>query len=100
MLLLGHEVDGERAAEWGLVHAAVDDGALESATEKLTGQLAQSATIALGLTKWLMHRSLELDLADSLANEAFALELSARSRDFKEGMAAFAKKRPPRYEGR
>lgn len=100
MLLLGHVVDGERAAEWGLVHAAVDDGALESATEELTGQLAESATLALGLTKWLMHRSLELDLADSLANEAFALELSARSRDFKEGMAAFAKKRPPRYEGR
>jgi 2-(1,2-epoxy-1,2-dihydrophenyl)acetyl-CoA isomerase len=47
-----------------------------------------------------MHRSLDLDLTDSLANEAFALELSARSRDFKEGMAAFAQKRPPRYEGR
>jgi 2-(1,2-epoxy-1,2-dihydrophenyl)acetyl-CoA isomerase len=100
MLLLGREVDGEQAAEWGLVHAAVDDGALESAAEELTGQLAGSATIALGLTKWLMHRSLDLGLADSLANEAFALELSARSRDFKEGMAAFAKKRPPRYEGR
>jgi 2-(1,2-epoxy-1,2-dihydrophenyl)acetyl-CoA isomerase len=100
MLLLGHEVHGEQAAAWGLVHAVVDDDALESATEEFTGQLAESATIALGLTKWLMHRSLDLDLGDSLANEAFALELSSRSRDFKEGMAAFAKKRPPRYEGR
>ncbi len=100
MLLLGHEVDGEQAAAWGLVHAAVDDAALESATEELTGQLAESATIALGLTKWLMHRSLDLDLVDSLANEAFALEISARSHDFREGMAAFAKKRPPHYEGR
>jgi 2-(1,2-epoxy-1,2-dihydrophenyl)acetyl-CoA isomerase len=100
MLLLGREIDGEQAASWGLVHAAVEDEALESATQELTSQLAEAATIALGLTKWLMHRSLDLDLADSLANEAFALELSARSRDFKEGMAAFAKKRPPRYEGR
>jgi 2-(1,2-epoxy-1,2-dihydrophenyl)acetyl-CoA isomerase len=100
MLLLGREIDGEQAAAWGLVHAAVEDGALESATEELTSQLAESATIALGLTKWLMHRSLDLDLTDSLANEAFALELAARSHDFKEGMAAFAKKRPPRYEGR
>jgi 2-(1,2-epoxy-1,2-dihydrophenyl)acetyl-CoA isomerase len=78
----------------------VEDEALESATEEITSQLAESASIALGLTKWLMHRSLDLDLIDSLANEAFALELSARSRDFKEGMAAFAQKRPPRYEGR
>jgi 2-(1,2-epoxy-1,2-dihydrophenyl)acetyl-CoA isomerase len=100
MLLLGHDVGGEQAAAWGLVHSAVNDDALESTAEELTGRLAESATIALGLTKWLMHRSLDLDLADSLANEAFALELSARSRDFKEGMAAFAKKRPPRYEGR
>jgi 2-(1,2-epoxy-1,2-dihydrophenyl)acetyl-CoA isomerase len=100
MLLLGREIDGEQAAEWGLVHAAVEDAELESATEELVGQLAGAATIALGLTKWLMNRSLDLDVTDSLANEAFALELAARSHDFKEGMAAFAKKRPPRYEGR
>ena len=100
MLLLGREIDGEQAADWGLVHAAVDDDALESTTQALVAELAESATIALGLTKWLMHRSLDLDLTDSLANEAFALELSSRSRDFKEGMASFAKKRPPSYEGR
>jgi 2-(1,2-epoxy-1,2-dihydrophenyl)acetyl-CoA isomerase len=100
MLLLGREIDGEQAAAWGLIHAAVEDEELESATEALTSQLAESATIALGLTKWLMNRSLDLDVTDSLANEAFALELAARSHDFKEGMAAFAKKRPPRYEGR
>jgi 2-(1,2-epoxy-1,2-dihydrophenyl)acetyl-CoA isomerase len=100
MLLLGEEIDGERAAEWGLVHEVVEDEQLEAATERLVDRLAESATIAVGLTKWLLQRSLDVDLADALANEAFALELSARSRDFKEGLAAFAKKRPPRYEGR
>lgn len=100
MLLLGREIDGEQAADWGLIHEAVDDEALDSAVEEIAQQLAESATIALGLSKWLLHRALDLDLADSLANEAFALELSSRSRDFKEGMAAFAEKRPPRYEGR
>ena len=100
MLLLGEEVSGEQAADWGLVHEVVEDEALEAATEEITRRLAESATFALGLTKWLMHRSLDLDLADALSNEALALELSARSRDFKEGLAAFAKKRPPRYEGR
>jgi 2-(1,2-epoxy-1,2-dihydrophenyl)acetyl-CoA isomerase len=100
MLLLGREIDGERAADWGLIHRAVEDDELESATEQIAGELAGSATIALGLTKWLIHRSLDVDLRDALANEAFALELAARSRDFKEGLAAFAEKRPPRYEGR
>lgn len=100
MLLLGREIDGERAAEWGLVHRAVEDPELESATEEIAAELAGSATIAVGLTKWLMHRALDVDLPDALANEAFALELSARSKDFKEGLAAFAEKRPPRYRGR
>lgn len=99
MLLLGREIDGQRAAEWGLVHAAVPDADLERATEELVAELAGAATIALGLTKWLMHRALDVDLADALHNEAFALELAARSKDFKEGLAAFTQKRAPRYEG-
>jgi 2-(1,2-epoxy-1,2-dihydrophenyl)acetyl-CoA isomerase len=100
MLLLGHEIDGEHAAEWGLVHRAVEDDQLERAAEEIVGELAGSATIALGLTKWLMHRSLDVDLTDALSNEAFALELSARSVDFREGLAAFSEKRPPRFRGR
>ncbi len=100
MLLLGREVSGEEAAAWGMVHAVVDDDQLESTAEALVAQLAESATIALGLTKWLIHRSFDVDVADALQNEAFALELSSRSKDFKEGMAAFSEKRPPRYEGR
>lgn len=100
MLLLGREIDGEQAAALGMIHAAVDDDKLESASEELVRELAGEATIAIGLTKWLMHRSLDVNLDDALMNEAFALELSARSKDFKEGLAAFAEKRPPRYEGR
>ena len=33
-------------------------------------------------------------------NEAFAMELSSRSEDFKEGLAAFAHKRPTQFTGR
>ncbi|MBP1686766.1 MAG: enoyl-CoA hydratase/carnithine racemase [Deltaproteobacteria bacterium] len=100
MLLLGREVSGEEAAAWGMIQSVVDDDQLASAAETLVAQLAESATIALGLTKWLIHRSFDVDLADALQNEAFALELSSRSKDFKEGLAAFTEKRPPRYEGR
>ncbi|HEY5171906.1 MAG TPA: enoyl-CoA hydratase/isomerase family protein, partial [Acidimicrobiia bacterium] len=35
-----------------------------------------------------------------LANEAFALEVSSRTDDFREGMTAFREKRAPRFEGR
>ena len=43
---------------------------------------------------------LELPLAQALELEAFSLELSSRSLDFREGLAAFRDKRDPRYQGR
>jgi 2-(1,2-epoxy-1,2-dihydrophenyl)acetyl-CoA isomerase len=100
MLLLGREVSGEQAAEWGLIHRAVDDDALEREAEALVQELASGPTVALGLAKWLLHSGQGLDLERALTNEAFGLELSSRSRDFQEGLAAFREKRPPRFEGR
>jgi 2-(1,2-epoxy-1,2-dihydrophenyl)acetyl-CoA isomerase len=35
-----------------------------------------------------------------MEDEAAAIELTVRSDDFKEGMRAFAEKRPPRFTGR
>ena len=45
-------------------------------------------------------RARSTTLADQLANEAFALELSSRTEDFREGLAAFRDKRPPEFTGR
>ena len=100
ILLLAREVSGERAAEWGMIHRSVEEAELEEATEALVGELAVAATAAVGLSKWVLHRSLELDLEHALANEGFALELSSRTLDFKEGLAAFREKRDPKFEGR
>jgi 2-(1,2-epoxy-1,2-dihydrophenyl)acetyl-CoA isomerase len=100
MLLLGERVDGEQAAEWGLVHGCVPDTELDAAAVALAGQLATGATVALGLTKSLLHTGRELGLADQLRQEAFAMELSSRSEDFREGLAAFQARRAADFTGR
>jgi len=51
-------------------------------------------------TKWLLHQGGAVPLADQLASEAFALELSSRTEDFREGMRAFREKRAPEFRGR
>jgi 2-(1,2-epoxy-1,2-dihydrophenyl)acetyl-CoA isomerase len=100
LLLLGRALTGAEAAEWGAIHRAVPPDALDDAIADIVGRLAAGPTVALGLTKWLLDAGVSADLHAQLANEAFAMELSSRSEDFREGLAAFREKRAPRFEGR
>jgi 2-(1,2-epoxy-1,2-dihydrophenyl)acetyl-CoA isomerase len=100
MLLLGEAVDGPVAAEWGLVHSCVPDAELEVAAGELVDRLAAGPTVALGLTKSLLHVGRALGLEDQLRQEAFGMELSSRSEDFREGISAFRSKRAADFTGR
>ena len=100
LLLLGRALSGTEAAEWGAIHRAVPADQLERAADEIVERLANGPTVALGLTKWLLGVGAGSGFDTQLANEAFALELSSRSEDFREGIAAFREKRPPRFEGR
>jgi 2-(1,2-epoxy-1,2-dihydrophenyl)acetyl-CoA isomerase len=99
ILLLGRKLSGAEAAAWGLIHRAVPDGELGAATAALVEQLAGAATVALGLTKRSIHRALETGLVAAMQDESFALELSTRTADFREGLAAFKERRPARFTG-
>ena len=100
LLLLGRTLSGAEAAEWGAIHRAVPVPELDAAVGEVVDRLASGPTVALGLTKWLLNAGASAELHAQLANEAFALELSSRTDDFREGMAAFREKRAPRFEGR
>lgn len=100
LLMLGEELSGTMAAEWGVIHGAHPGAELESAADALVARLAAAPTVALGLTKWLLQSGNGLDLDRHLHNEALALELSSRSEDFKEGLRAFRDKRDAEFTGR
>jgi 2-(1,2-epoxy-1,2-dihydrophenyl)acetyl-CoA isomerase len=100
LLLLGRRLGGTEAAAWGLVHRAVPSGEVDQVTEELVANLAAGPTVALGLTKWLLHAGASLPLDEHLRNEGFAMEISSRSEDFREGLAAFKDRRSPDFKGR
>lgn len=100
LLMLGEEISGATAAEWGIIHGTSANDQLDSAAGELVAKLADAPTVALGLTKWLLQSGNGLDLDRHLQNEAMALELSSRSDDFKEGLAAFRDRRDPKFQGR
>lgn len=100
LLLLGRTLTGIEAVDWGLAHEHAPSAEVDEIAGRLAADMADGATVTLGLTKWLLHRSADSDLEDQLAAEAFALELSSRSEDFREGLKAFREKRDPRFTGR
>jgi 2-(1,2-epoxy-1,2-dihydrophenyl)acetyl-CoA isomerase len=100
LLILGRRLSGSEATEWGMADTAVDDAEVYATADELADKLADGPTVAIGLTKSLLNASYTQPLVQQLADEAFAMELSSRSPDFREGLAAFAQRRDPSFEGR
>lgn len=95
--LTGQTFDGRRAAEIGLVTAAVPDDALDSTVARYTDALVLGAPGALAGAKGLLRRGADADLRAELAE---LTELSTRyflSDEGREGVAAFREKRPARW---
>ncbi|MGV0604966.1 enoyl-CoA hydratase/isomerase family protein [Mycolicibacterium sp. XJ1904] len=100
MLLLGERVSGADATQWGLIHAAVPEDELSAVSDELVERLASGPTVAMGLAKQSMHYGQHASLSDTMDRELYNVELSCRTTDFKEGLAAFRDKRPPEFQGR
>ena len=99
MVLRGHPIEADRAVEWGLISECVAADQLDAAVDAVATEFTAGATVAIGLARALLHQNISLSLPEALKNEAIHEELAVRSDDFKEGMRAFAKKRPPEYTG-
>ena len=100
MLLLGEKVSGTAAADWGLIHSAVPADQVDTAADELVARLAAGPTVAIGLAKQAIVYGQHAALSQSLNQELSNLELSCRTTDFKEGLAAFRERRDPDFQGR
>ena len=60
---------------------------------------AKAPTKAISVAKYLTNRALDTDRATALWDEAVGQELVTMTEDCKEGLAAFAERRPPVFRG-
>jgi enoyl-CoA hydratase/carnithine racemase len=100
LLLLGEEVDADRASAIGLVARVTDDGELANEAMTLARRLAEGPAIAFAATKLLLAREQDTDLAGSLELEAMTQALLMTSEDHREFYRAFTEGRDPRWTGR
>ena len=92
-------LSAREAADWGIVTRVVPDAELLKEADALARQLAAGATRALGKAKRLLHHSFSESLETQMEIEAQAIADSARTRDAREGIAAFIAKRKPTFSG-
>ncbi len=100
MAMTTEPVDGQRAAEWGLIWKSVPDDTLMDQARALTGAMAKGPTRSFSLIRKAMRASLDNDFSTQLALEAKGQGEAAATRDFLEGTTAFLEKRMPAFEGR
>jgi enoyl-CoA hydratase/carnithine racemase len=102
LFLVGARIDAATALSWGLVNAVAEADQLAATVLSLASEIASSAPLAQAGNKRVIGAVLDgrAALAPAIERELLELRLdSFRSQDFREGVRAFAEKRPPRWVG-
>jgi len=99
LLFFGELIDTEHALRIGLVNRVVADGeeAVRTARE-WADRLASGPAFAHSMTKQMIESEHALTLGAAIEAEAQAQTLCMQHPDFAEARAAFAEKRPPRFQ--
>jgi enoyl-CoA hydratase len=100
LILTGRTVGADEALERGLVNAVTEPDQLLPRVMETAVQLAAKSPLALEAAKQALNRALGGDHADNLTREADRFGELFASDDAKEGLAAFAEKREPKFVGR
>jgi 2-(1,2-epoxy-1,2-dihydrophenyl)acetyl-CoA isomerase len=100
LLLRNRILRAQEALEWGLVTEVVAADALQARAEAVASELAAGPTHALGQIRRLLRLSASHTLGEQLAAEADASRACGTTAEAREGIAAFAEQRAPRFGGR
>ena len=96
----GDRIDGDEAYRMGLVSKIVPHGELMPAAMALASRLAQGPTQSLSLIKYLVQRSLETDLRESVEIAHAAQEPARQTEDHKRRCKPFLEKCQHVFKGR
>jgi 2-oxoglutaroyl-CoA hydrolase len=99
IVMRGRRVGAEEALALGLVTEVVPPELLPGAVSDLIDELSQGSPLAMRMAKRVLNLTYEGPLHMGLEVEGLAYGLLRSSSDFREGVEAFAEKRPASFTG-
>jgi 2-(1,2-epoxy-1,2-dihydrophenyl)acetyl-CoA isomerase len=99
LALTATPLPAEQAEAWGLIWKVVDDGDLMNEAEALCSRFKDAPTRGLAAIKGALRGSFESDVDAQLNHERDLQRQLGSTADYREGVAAFFDKRPPRFKG-
>lgn len=98
MLFTGQSINAATAVEWGLINYAVPFDQLDTAVQKLTGEIATKSRSALRFGKEQFRMQQRLGLAEGYEAATSGIARLSAQDDAVEGMRAFLERRPPTFK--
>lgn len=99
LALTNRRLSAAEALSWGLITRIVEDDVLDAEALATARTIANGPTVAFGAIRHLMASSFESEFQAHLDMELRAILSCAGTTDAAEGVAAFAARRPTRFEG-
>ena len=102
LFLLGRRITAERALDWGLVNEVTAEGGVAEAAVEMAKELAGNAPLSIKGNKRILRElaTAAAELDPKVEQELIELRRACfSSADFREGVAAFAERRPAQFKG-
>lgn len=100
LALTGRMLPATRASDYGMVNRLVPAGTALAVAKELAREIAANSPLAIAASKKVIVESIDWPLDEQWTRQGAITDPVTSSADAREGAAAFAEKRAPRWAGR